>query len=75
MWASGRATARVQTVKGVMWDCACMTTTNDQPKTICEVIDLLECIREELFSLQKSLEKMEATESNDEAGATSIPVA
>jgi hypothetical protein len=41
--------------------------SNDAPKTIGEVIDYVERLREELLTLQRSLEKMEratAVESN-----------
>ncbi len=37
-----------------------MTHVNEPPKPIGEIIDHIERIREELFSLQGSLEKIEA---------------
>jgi len=40
-----------------------MASTNEPPKPIGEIIDQIERIREELFILQKSLEKTESIES------------
>jgi hypothetical protein len=40
-----------------------MHGANVPPKTISELADRLERIREELFSIQKSLEKMEPIEA------------
>jgi len=39
-----------------------VTQVNEPPKTIGEIIDHIEQIREELFILQGSLEKIEALE-------------
>jgi len=36
-----------------------MTSANNQPKTIGELIDTLDRIREELMTIQRSLEKLE----------------
>ncbi len=44
--------------------------SNDAPKTIGEVIDYVERLREELLTLQRSLEKMErAWAAVSDAGA------
>jgi hypothetical protein len=44
--------------------------SNDAPKTIGEVIDYVERLREELLTLQRSLEKMErASAAESDAGA------
>lgn len=37
-----------------------MSSANDPPKTLGEIIDDIERIREELLVLQKSMEKMES---------------
>jgi hypothetical protein len=39
-----------------------MTNVNEPPKPIGEIIDHIEQIREELFILQRSLEKIESLE-------------
>jgi hypothetical protein len=40
-----------------------MTKTNDPPLAIGEIIDRIEQIREQLFMLQRTMEKMEFAES------------
>jgi hypothetical protein len=42
-----------------------MARTNDVPKSIGELIDQIECVREELLTIQHSLEKMERASSTD----------
>ena len=46
-----------------------MASANNPPKTIGEIIDRIERIREELFMVQMSLEKMEFVEPVSSDGA------
>jgi hypothetical protein len=49
--------------------------TNDTPKTIGEVIDYVERLREELLTLQRSLEKMERSPAEkSDAGRRRVKV-
>jgi hypothetical protein len=41
-----------------------MASANDSPKTIGEIIDHIERIREELLVLQRCMEKMESANPN-----------
>ena len=41
-----------------------MASNNDSPKTIGQIIDHIEQIREELLALQRSMEKMESANPN-----------
>jgi hypothetical protein len=49
--------------RGVLY--SIMARTNDVPKSIGELIDQIECVREELLTIQHSLEKIERAPSTD----------
>jgi hypothetical protein len=51
------------TSRGVLY--SIMARANDVPKSIGELIDQIECVREEVLIIQHSMEKMERAPSTD----------